>query len=136
MCARGSETFGRADLRRRVGLPWDLKTSTRMPLERYSASLNGSFSRKHRKPSKTRTTPVLQCFAFLPVHQPVTCVVQNPLFSIFSVSTNKTHVHLTLLKRVKDHGAEMRACVVRLSWRAEGEWFCRRRTKEHLHHGV
>jgi hypothetical protein len=55
----------------------------------------------------THTAPVLQRIAFLPLHEPIARVVKNPLLSVLSVSTDKFHIHLTLLKRVEDHGAEM-----------------------------
>ena len=79
---------------------------------------------------------MLQRVTFLPLHEPVARVVKNPLPSILGVSTDEFHIHLTFLKRVEDHGAEMRACAVRLSWRAERQRLCRRGTEEHLHNGA
>ena len=79
---------------------------------------------------------MFQRFAFLPVHQPVAGVIENQVISTGSIPTNKLHVYFTFPKRAKDHSAEMRACVVHLCRRAEGQPLRRGRTEEHLHHGA
>ena len=79
---------------------------------------------------------MFQRIAFLPVHQPVARIIENPVVSILGITTNKLHIYFTFLKRVKDPGAEMRACVVSLDRGPERQRLRRGRTKEHLRYGA